>query len=124
MKKPEPTCTRGSGADGIRSKNRSNGAMSNQGGRGIRAVAGIGFSTVDEHHRRLDPFGELREAGGGRGVELPEGPAGVRDESVPTAADEAAPTTTAPVRAPAVKRAIAPRCGMRFESFMAVQPPE
>ena len=124
MKKPEPTCTRGSGADGIRSKNRSNGAMSNQGGRGIRAVAGIGFSTVMNTTAGWTRSASSAKPEGDGASSSPMGPAGVRDESVPTAADEAAPTTTAPVRAPAVKRAIAPRCGMRFESFMAVQPPE
>ena len=122
-KKPEPTCTRGSGRVGIRSKNRSNGAMSSHGGRGSRAAAAVGFSTVTNTTAGWTRSARSANPVGDGAASSPMGPERDADEPFPTAADSAAPSTTAPASAPAVTRAIAPRCGMRVGSFMAALPP-
>ena len=124
-KKPEPTCTWGFGMVGIRSKNRSNGPMSNPGGRGSRAAAAVGLSTVTNttagwtrSARSANPVGD----GAASSPMGPERDAAGRFPVDPVAADSAAPSTAAPASAPAAKRASAPRwerSGVRVESFMA-----
>ena len=82
-----------------------------------------GFSTVMNTTAGWTRSARSAKPDGEGAASAPRGPAGDAAEPAPTAADEAAPSTTAPVRAPAVKRAIAPRCGMRLESFMTALAP-